>query len=58
LTKRRLPGGVGLAALLLVASATFAVAAPATSSPCSLLSADDVAAVIGPLAGPPFPGDG
>jgi hypothetical protein len=53
-----LPGGTVLAALLLVASATVAVAAPATPSPCSLLSADDVAAVIGPLAVPPFPSDG
>ncbi len=45
-----------IVAPLLFASA--AVAAPAAPSPCSLLSAGDVAAMLGPLAAPPFRSDG
>lgn len=43
---------------LVVAGGPPAMAATKNPSPCSLLSADDVAAVLGPLAGPPFPSDG
>ena len=50
-------GGATLCFLTLAAGTAIA-AGPADPSPCSLLSADDVAAVIGPLAAPPFPSDG
>jgi hypothetical protein len=43
---------------MLAAGTAIAVAAPVEPSPCSLLSPQDVAAVIGPLAAPPFPSDG
>jgi len=50
--------GGAMLCFLTLAAGTAIAAAPADPSPCSLLSANDVAAVIGPLAGPPFPSDG